>query len=152
MFIGRLYMADLLIQTGALPWRRTRDDRLEVLLVTGRKSGRWLIPKGWPMSGKNLAEAAAQEAFEEAGVEGSIEPEPLGWFVHEKQHVLFGTMAVRIAVHRLAVERVLATWPEIDQRQRRWFTVKEASEQVKSPALAALIRQLEPRAGPLERR
>ena len=46
-------------QTGALPWRWGRNKRLEVLLVTGRRSRRWMIPKGWPMNGKSLAEAAA---------------------------------------------------------------------------------------------
>jgi len=135
-------MADLATQTGALPWRQDRNGRVEVLLVTSRRSGRWLIPKGWPMAGRSLAEAAAQEAFEEAGVEGEIESTPVGWMTHAKQHVLFGPITVRIAVHRLTVERELATWPEVGQRKRRWFSPKQAAEQVDSPELALMIRQL----------
>lgn len=137
-----MVVAVLPIQTGALPWRQAGDGRLEVLLVTGRRSGRWLIPKGWPMPGRSLAEAAAQEAFEEAGVEGRIEPDPLGWFEHNKQHVLFGSVIVRIAVHRLAVDRELASWPEAGQRKRCWFGLKKGAEQVHSPDLARMIRQL----------
>ncbi len=134
--------SDFPIQTGALPWRRVGGDRLEVLLITSRRSGRWLIPKGWPMAGLSLADAAAQEAFEEAGVEGRIEPEPAGWLLHAKQHELRGAITVRIAVHRLAVERELATWPEIGQRARRWFSLEQAAEQVSSAELARLIKQL----------
>lgn len=134
-------MAELPIQTGALPWR-VHDGRLEVLLVTSRRSGRWLIPKGWPMAGLTLAEAAAQEAYEEAGVRGIIDRDPLGWLIHDKQHDLFGPMRVRIAVHGLAVERELSSWPEVGQRKRRWFGRRQAVEQVDSPELAALIQQL----------
>jgi len=135
-------MAELPIQTGALPWRQDGNGRVEVLLVTSRRSGRWLIPKGWPMAGRSLAEAAAQEAFEEAGVEGEIDFTPVGWMTHAKQHVLFGSIIVRIAVHRLAVGRELASWPELGQRKRRWFSPKQAAEQVDSPELARMIRQL----------
>ena len=60
------------LQTGALPWRRAKGDQLEILLVTGRLSGRWIVPKGWPMRGKTMAKAAAQEAYEEAGVRGKV--------------------------------------------------------------------------------
>ena len=66
------------LQTGALPWRLTQSNKPEVLLVTGRRSGRWMIPKGWPMSGKSLAAAAEREAFEEAGISGSVDSRPLG--------------------------------------------------------------------------
>ena len=55
------------LQVAALCFRRT-DTGCEVLLVTSRDTGRWVIPKGWPMEGKSSAESAAQEAWEEAGV------------------------------------------------------------------------------------
>lgn len=115
---------------------------MEVLLVTSRRSGRWLIPKGWPMEGLSLAEAAAREAYEEAGVHGIIDQAPFGWFTHDKQHDLFGPMTVRIAVHLLAVDRELSSWPELGERKRRWFSPRQAIEQVQSEELAALIRQL----------
>jgi 8-oxo-dGTP pyrophosphatase MutT (NUDIX family) len=94
------------------------------------------------MIGRTLAEAAAQEAFEEAGVEGQIEDNPVGWLTHDKQHVVLGQITVRIAVHRLAVERELAHWPEAGQRKRRWFTPERAAEHVNSPDLARMIQQL----------
>jgi 8-oxo-dGTP pyrophosphatase MutT (NUDIX family) len=129
------------IQTGAFPWRLSAKNGIEVLLVTGRRSGRWIIPKGWPIPGKSLAEAAAQEAFEEAGVKGTVDPKPLGTFRHVKQECLIGDLEVDIIVHALWVDRQLPTWPELGQRKRKWFSVKEAARRVDSPELSKLIRR-----------
>jgi 8-oxo-dGTP pyrophosphatase MutT (NUDIX family) len=112
---------------------------LEVLLVTSRRSSRWLIPKGWPMLGKTLAAAAAQEAYEEAGVRGRIDPQPLGSFRHRKQHEILGAMKVSILVHGLAVEQELPVWPEIGQRERQWVSLEAAAGKVGSVALAGFI-------------
>jgi len=125
------------IQSGALPWR-LGPGKAEVLLVTGRGSGRWIIPKGWPVAGKSLADSAAQEAFEEAGIEGKVEPNAIGTFRHVKQH-LFGRVTVDILVHPMAVERELSQWPEKGERNRKWFGVEEAAEQVDSAELGRLI-------------
>jgi 8-oxo-dGTP pyrophosphatase MutT (NUDIX family) len=141
-YTGRLTREDatqLPIQTGALPWRVASNKRLEVLLVTGRRSRRWTIPKGWPMPGKSLAEAAAQEAFEEAGIKGKVDPEPLGSFRHVKQNLPTGDLEVSILVHPMCVERELAKWPEFGQRRRKWFSVQEAAEKVDSDELRGLI-------------
>ena len=130
---------ELPIQTGALPCRLGRKQKVEVLLVTGRRSRRWTIPKGWPMPGKSLAEAAAQEAFEEAGVKGTIDPEPLGSFRHTKTNLAIGDLDVTILVHPMWVERELPKWPEVGQRKRKWFSAEEAAERVDSEELGALI-------------
>ncbi|TMV51109.1 NUDIX domain-containing protein, partial [Thioclava sp. BHET1] len=61
---------DRAAQVAGLCWRLS-NKKVEVLLVTSRDTGRWIIPKGWTMKGKSKAEAALQEAYEEAGVEGS---------------------------------------------------------------------------------
>jgi 8-oxo-dGTP pyrophosphatase MutT (NUDIX family) len=132
----------LRIQTGALPWRITPAEKPEVLLVTGRRSGRWMIPKGWPMPGKSLAKAAEREAYEEAGVEGAVGATPIGQFDHVKQSSPLGPLKVRILVHHLVVERELAQWPEHGQRQRTWFSLEEAAQKVDSRELGAMILQL----------
>lgn len=91
------------------------------------------------MSGKSLAEAAAQEAFEEAGVKGTIDPLPVGSFDHTKQNLPSGHLDVRILVHSLNVERELPKWPESGQRRRKWFSVEDAAKKVDSEELRALI-------------
>ena len=129
------------LQTGALPWRLSKGRKPEVLLVTGRRSGRWMIPKGWPMAGKSLADAAAREAFEEAGISGTVDPTPLGSFRHAKSG-FFGTTNVEIVVHSLSVETELVDWPERGERDRQWFPIKKALAAVESDELRLLIANL----------
>lgn len=132
---------ELPIQTGALPWRLAANKGIEVLLVTSRRSGRWTIPKGWPMAGKTLAEAAAREAFEEAGVTGTVDPRPIGWVRHVKQRLATGDLEVNIVVHPLWVDRQFPKWPELGQRKRKWFSPKDAAKRVDSADLRELIRR-----------
>ena len=58
------------LQVAALPWRR-HDDDLEIMLITSRDTGRWVLPKGWPEAREPLCEAALREAGEEAGLSGT---------------------------------------------------------------------------------
>ncbi len=128
-----------------MPCRTRPDGQIEVLLVTGKGSRRWIIPKGWPMPGMTLAEAAAQEAFEEAGVRGPVDPQPLGDFRHEK-NVGPADIEVRIVVHAMSVEQELVDYPEARSRERRWFSIAEAVEAVGSAKLGRLIAQSAERA------
>ncbi|MBB4064270.1 NUDIX hydrolase [Gellertiella hungarica] len=138
-------------QYAALCYRQDPADRhVEVLLVTSRDTGRWIIPKGWPMADKPGHGVAAQEAFEEAGVTGQVEKRPIGYYLYDK--VLKDDFAVgcRVQVHALAVDKLLDDYPEKDQRKHRWFPYKSAAEQVREPTLRSLIldfgRSLEQRA------
>ena len=60
------------IQYAALPYR-FEGRQVRILLITSRQTRRWVIPKGWPMSGLKPQDVAATEAGEEAGVVGEIE-------------------------------------------------------------------------------
>jgi 8-oxo-dGTP pyrophosphatase MutT (NUDIX family) len=137
---------ELPIQTGALPYRLGRKKQVEILLVTGRRSRRWIIPKGWPVPGKSLAESAAQEAFEEAGIKGTINPEPLGSFRHTKTGLAIGDVEVSIVVHSMCVERELSKYPESRDRKRKWFSAEEAADKVDSKELRKLIMESAERA------
>ena len=66
-------------QAAALPLRRGR-----VCLITSRNGKRWVIPKGWIEPGQTAGETALQEAWEEAGLAGAIEGEPIGSYLYEK--------------------------------------------------------------------
>ena len=133
------------LQVAALPYRRRPDGSFEVLLVTTRGTGRWMVPKGWPMIGKSYAEAAAQEAYEEAGVRGTVSPVELGRFDHEKTRFPETPIQCKVAVFALPVDKELSRWPEAGQRTRRWFSVEEAAEAVQSSDLAGIIAAVERR-------
>ncbi|MDO1558651.1 NUDIX domain-containing protein [Brevundimonas sp. 2R-24] len=126
-------------QVGALPWRRVGQG-VEVCLVQTSSSRQWLPPKGWPMEGKSDPEAAAQEAWEEAGVRGQVDHAPLGRFRHLKGLKSGGTLPAEITLYALRTEEVRDDYPEA-RRPRRWAGVEEAAALVRSPELAALIRR-----------
>jgi 8-oxo-dGTP pyrophosphatase MutT (NUDIX family) len=126
-------------QVAALPYRRRPDGSIEVLLVTTRGTGQWMVPKGWPMPGKSWPEAAAQEAWEEAGVRGAPSGRELGRFPHEKSNWLTGSLDCIVAVFPLAVSEELASWPERGERTRSWFGLDEAATKVQSRGLAGII-------------
>jgi 8-oxo-dGTP pyrophosphatase MutT (NUDIX family) len=65
-------------QVGALCIRRRNNGSCQVLLITSRGTGRWVIPKGWRAKGLKDHEAAAREAKEEAGVSGAVRSKPIG--------------------------------------------------------------------------
>ena len=68
-----------------MPYRFTKSDAPEILLVTTRQTKRWIIPKGWPIKGLKPAKSAAREAYEQAGIRGSVKTKAIGIFAHEKR-------------------------------------------------------------------
>jgi 8-oxo-dGTP pyrophosphatase MutT (NUDIX family) len=130
------------LQYAALPYRKRGNGAVEILLVTSRGTGRWIIPKGWPMQRLAPHEAAAKEAVEEGGVIGRIGAQPIGNFRYAKQRD--GTTALNcdVTVFALEVVRQLSNWPEQHQRRTRWFALREAAKAVQEPELAEMIRNL----------
>tara|TARA_R110002124_G_scaffold63350_8_gene172957 strand:- start:861 stop:1334 length:474 start_codon:yes stop_codon:yes gene_type:complete len=134
-------LAPRAIQVAALPWRLL-DDAPQVMLVTSRRSRRWLLPKGWQIEGKDLAQSALTEAFEEAGVLGTISSQPIGSYRYLKQFDNGHSIPSQALVFGLAVTQELTDWPEIRQRSRAWFSLEDAAAQVQAPGLAQMLRQL----------
>ena len=127
------------LQVGALC---VQQDSGRVLLVTSRGTGRWIIPKGWPMDGRSAGGAALQEAWEEAGVRGPVDETPFGRYAYDKKLTRGLSAPVEVQVHLIRVADLAKNFPERKQRQRRWFTPPEAAELVSEPGLAKLIRRL----------
>jgi 8-oxo-dGTP pyrophosphatase MutT (NUDIX family) len=127
-------------QVAALCFRKRRG-KVEVLLITSRETRRWVIPKGWPMPPLKDFNAARREAFEEAGVEGRMRRKKFGSFSYAKLR-LEDSLAIRVVVYLLQVERERKSWPEMHQRKRRWFDVETAIHHIQEPELRKLIRSL----------
>lgn len=125
-------------QIAALPYSTTPDGSMQVLLITSRDTGRWVIPKGNRIKGLAGHRAAELEAFEEAGIHGIACPAPLGRYRYDKRKRK-GTRAATVEVFPLAVTGHLAQWPEKGQRDLRWFPVADAAKAVDEPELRALI-------------
>ncbi|HZH28620.1 MAG TPA: NUDIX hydrolase [Azospirillaceae bacterium] len=125
-------------QCAALPVRGS-GEAIEVLLVTSRDTGRWVLPKGWVEKGWAPPDMAAREAFEEAGVEGRIRSAPIGSYTYDKRLPKNRIRVCKVHVFVLEVERELDAWPEMDQRQRRWMTPGQAAYLVAEGGLVDLL-------------
>jgi 8-oxo-dGTP pyrophosphatase MutT (NUDIX family) len=117
-------------QAAAIPVREGR-----VCLVTSSSGKRWVIPKGCMELGKTAGEVALQEAWEEAGLVGLLQPEPVGSYRYEK----YGNEYL-VIVFRLQVTDAAEDWPERTLRQRSWLTPAEALERLDDRGLPELIR------------
>lgn len=129
-------------QIAALPYRtdpNTPDDPIRVLLITSRETKRWVLPKGNPIDGLAPHQAAAHEAFEEAGVHGIACPDALGSFQYFKRRKNGELQLFNVAVFPLAFTHQAEVWPECDQRDAHWFTIDDAADAVEEPELKTLI-------------
>ncbi len=130
-------------QIAVLPYRfggPDKDGPTEILLVTSRGTGRWVIPKGNPLTGMDRHSAAAIEAEEEAGVLGAVCPTSIGSYEYRKRRANGAAIMYDVEVFPLAVTRELDEWKEMDERERRWFTLDAAAASVDEPDLQAMIR------------
>lgn len=129
-----------------MPFRIASSDLVEVLLLRRHDRTFWGVPKGQLMPDCALWEAAATEAFEEAGVRGTIDPAPVGSFLHRKTRpgLLDQSQIVEVALFPLAVEVEAQRWPEMDKRERRWFSQAEAAMRVEPGQLRDILEAFSP--------
>ena len=127
-------------QYAALCYRAKKKQGIcEILLLTSRDTGRWVIPKGWPMPGKKAHAVAEREAFEEAGARGKVEKEPLGFYHYRKALTSGLKIPVRVQVHALEVEDMARNFPEKGSRRLEWVSPSEAAARVNEPELKELL-------------
>jgi len=131
-------MAETRPQVGALPVRFGDDGALEVLLITTRRSRKWIIPKGNPMKRLPPHRAAAREAFEEAGAVGEIEAQARGHYLHRKRKAR-RRLRCKVAVYVIRVEDHLESFPERGQRSVSWFKPGDARAAIRNKRLKQLV-------------
>ena len=112
------------------------------MLVTSRETGRWVLPKGWAEKRLTGAQVATKEAFEEAGILGETQPEPIGAYRYVERMPKGRAVECTVKVFPLKVVALLDTWPEVRQRRREWFTLEEAATQVEEGKLMTMLLHL----------
>lgn len=119
-------------QVGAIPYRQ-REGRVEVLLITTRTRGRWIVPKGNVERELGPRQSAVLEAYEEGGVKGPLRGAALGTYRHGDPP------GYRVCIYLMEVEATHQAWPEADERQRQWQSVLEAKQTVDEDGLRPLL-------------
>lgn len=132
-------------QHAALCFRRSVAGECEILLVTSRDTGRWVLPKGWPKKTEGGGQTALREAAEEAGVVGDLVGGFLGVYGYDKTMPNSPALPCWVAVHPVEVLRLDDAYPELNQRQRQWFRPDQAAEAVREPELKSLLATFAPK-------
>jgi 8-oxo-dGTP pyrophosphatase MutT (NUDIX family) len=109
---------------------RIRAGILEFLLVRTR-GGRWTFPKGNAEPGLTTAQAAALEAFEEAGVHGRMEEVSFATYVRPKRGTGAHSAAVDIMVTAHLCEVLWLDPPPETGRNPTWFSVDRAKRRLR---------------------
>ena len=117
-------------QAAALP---IRDGR--VCLITSSNGKRWVIPKGLIDPGQTAGETALQEAWEEAGLVGALQQEPVGSYLYEKYN-----STCHVIVFLMEVTEAAPDWPERSLRQRTWVSPASLLERIEEPGLVEVLR------------
>jgi 8-oxo-dGTP pyrophosphatase MutT (NUDIX family) len=120
-------------QSAVVPYR-IRDGQPEILLVTTRGKGRWIVPKGNIEPKLGAKRSAEREAEEEAGVTGTMSTAPFGRYRHG-----IGRASRAVDVYLLRVEKESARWLEDKERRRRWFPAEEAARFIGIRGLRLLL-------------
>lgn len=104
-------------------------------MIQSRNGKRWVIPKGWIEPGQTAGETALQEAWEEAGLTGALEREPLGSYLYEKEGQRY-----HVTVFVMKVTTVAQDWPERSFRERSWVSPVGFFDRIQDAGLTELVR------------
>lgn len=132
---GEIFDGRVLQQSGAICVREGASGR-EVLLITSRDTGRWVIPKGTIEKHEDSRQTAEREAMEEAGIVGKASKKPIGYYSYLKGKE---GLACIVAVFVLEVSKAKTQFPEAKIRELAWVSPLEASRRVDEPELKGLF-------------
>ena len=107
----------------------------QICLVSSRNGKRWVVPKGCIEFGKSAGEIALQEAWEEAGLVGILQGEPIGSYVYEKDGFV-----CHVILFAMNVTCVVDAYPEAGMRQRIWLAPGVAHTRVEDGGLGDILR------------
>jgi 8-oxo-dGTP pyrophosphatase MutT (NUDIX family) len=123
-------------QVGVIPYMTVKG-KTKVVLVTARSSGEWILPKGNVEADMSKKDAAALEAYEEAGVLGSIDRDGARTVEIQRRG-----KSIRLKLYPLCVEEILTEWPESHERKRIVVSPREAAVLLGDDEVAECVRHL----------
>lgn len=124
-------------QYGVLPYVK-QSQKTRIILITGRNSKQWIVPKGNRARNKSKRESALLEAYEEAGLSGQMKGD-LKFRISITSH----GKKVALTLYPMRVNKHLKKkWPESGQRKRIKVSCKQAQSLVLWPKLGTCIKSL----------
>ncbi|SHL96253.1 NUDIX hydrolase [Roseibium suaedae] len=132
------------LQIAALCYRLVQSEgsekkQAEVLMVTSRGTGRWILPKGWPIMSRKGHKTAEIEAYEEAGVRGKASKKPFATFQSHKGFKGGFAVPTDVLVYLVEVNGETQDYPELGQRKLKWLPVEEAMRIASEPGIMRVL-------------
>jgi len=124
-------------QSSVIPYR-LQGGKPEILIVSSIRQKHWVVPKGIKEPGLSPRASAAQEALEEAGVEGEVGEQLIGSYHYEKWGAVCHVKVYPMRVTRMIPEQA---WEE-RHRGRRWVSPAEAMKLLNQQELQPLVERL----------
>ena len=109
---------------------RVHKRRIEFLLVRTR-GGRWTFPKGSAEPGLSTAQAAALEAFDEAGVHGRMEEASFARYIRPGRGAGRKSTEIELIVTAHLCEVLRLELPQESGRNPTWFSVEKAKRKLR---------------------
>lgn len=122
-------------QSSVVPYRMV-EGRIEIMMITSIRRRRWIIPKGAVEPSMTPQDSAAKEAFEEAGIKGTVAQQPIGRYHYKKWSNI-----CRCDVYAMKVETILETWQEQEEREREWIEAKDAINRLRHKQLKVIVKK-----------
>lgn len=121
-------------QSSVIPYRIT-EAGVEILVISSSKNKHWVIPKGIHDPGLTARQSAAKEAYEEAGIEGDVAEDEIGFYRYPKWDAV-----CEVKVFPMKVEHVLdeSDWQE-KHRGRHWLSPEDAVLKVKNDDVKRIV-------------
>lgn len=123
----------------ALPLARGADGRYWVMLIQGRRSAAWVVPRTVVRPGTPAHLTAAGEAFVQAGLCGSVAEEPIGEYRLLLSSEGNQRAVAEVEVFALAVDEQLETPEVCAGRPAMWVPLKDAPAMVVERGLGRIL-------------
>lgn len=103
------------------------ENEMAMLFITSKTRGRWIPPKGRAKDGESHEDVCHREAFEEAGISGIVLSDfPITVVISRTKGG--DVEKIPVTYYPFLVEQQSKAWPEKDERERHWVTMKEAQK------------------------
>lgn len=126
---------------GVIPFD-IKDDLIALLFVTSQTRGRWILPKGLIKNGESHEQACQREAFEEAGIRGTVLIDfPITVAINKQTDA--GKRAVPVTYYPMLIDEQVDDFPENERRERHWALLSDAPKVTYREDYQGLIQHFE---------
>lgn len=124
-------------QSAVIPYRMQKN-KIQIMLIGSSKRNHWVVPKGIHEPGLSAQKSAEREAYEEAGIRGTVSKSMLG----EYEYAKWGA-SCKVKVYAMSVREILpdSEWEET-HRGRKWLSIDEALSLIKEQSMRPMIQSL----------